>query len=642
MVKAVKQDSNITGLRYAVEQSMGVLPASPVWIPAEPNSYSDFGGDLTTVARNPINDSRQRKKGVVTDLDASGGYNTDITQLNLQELMQGFFFANFREKFDTRPFNGTPITILAVDAGDGEYQAVSGLDEVSAGSLVFASGFANAANNGLKTVVSSTATALVVEEAVVNESPPASARISHIGHVFDTGEVDIDVTTGSLPRLTVDAVAAASTLTMSDNFSNGEVVTIGDVTYTFRTSLTEGGDPNDVLLGTGGSALEDSLSNLAAAINGAAGEGTAYGNGTEEHPDVDATSDATTLTVTAKVAGEAGNAIVVTSDASNGDDFDEDGTLQGGSGKSLTDFGIIPGEWVFIGGDPNDTHFSADANNGFKRVKSVTGGYIEFDKSDLEMVTGDGTGLDIHLFFGRVLKNERGTEIVRRSFQWERTMGAPDLSEPNDIQAEYLVGSIPNQFSLQMQQADKLMADLSFVAIDHEPRDASQGLKTGSRPTLSEADAFNSTSDVAKIKLAKVVPGDESPEPLFAFAQELQISVNNNVTPNKAISRLGAFDVTAGTFEVSGSMTVYFADMAAVQAVRDNADITLDFQLVKQNSGIALDMPLLTLGDSRANIEQDQPITLPVSMDAATAASVDINMDHTLLMVFFDYLPTRA
>ena len=174
-------------------------------------------------------------------------------------------------------------------------------------------------------------------------------------HFVDTLDEAYDV-------LIEDSIAAASTLTMSDNFSNGEVVTIGDVTYTFRTSLTEGGDPNDVLLGTDGSALEDSLSNLAAAINGAAGEGTAYGNGTEEHPDVDATSDATTLTVTAKVAGEAGNAIVVTSDASNGDDFDADGTLQDGAdGSALTLDNLV--EAINDGsGSGSKYHGDTDAN----------------------------------------------------------------------------------------------------------------------------------------------------------------------------------------------------------------------------------------------------------------------------------------
>ena len=522
-----KIDSNITGLRYCQEASLGVLAAaaSQIWQPLEPNSYADFGGQITTVARNPINPSRQRKKGVVTDLDASGGFNTDLTQTNLQDLLQGFFFANLRRKAE---FTGTAVTVASPANTYGATGIGTGF---FAGDLVFASGYAQSANNGLKRITTQASNLLTVAETLAAESAPATARLVCVGFQFASGDATI----------------------------------------------------------------------------------TAPGGGAFP-----------TLTTTT---------------------------------KDLTQLGLIPGEWVRIGGDSAASQFATAANNGFARVRSVTTNSITFDKTQNTLVADTGTGKTIQLFKGRVLKNETGTSIVRRSYNLERILGANNDSDLTKQQAEYLEGAIPSEFTMTINTADKLVCDLSFVALRNSTLDentggvtlkskaaAAAGSVAVNTPPIAEADAFNTSSDVSRVRLASIAStgGVTNPTPLLAFVQEMTITINNNLSPNKAVGVLGGFEVTAGTFEVGGSLTAYFSSVAAVEAVKSNADVSLDLHFVKSNAGVSVDVPLITLGNGRLNVEQDQPITIPLDTPAATGAKILSTQDHTLLMVFWDYLPSAA
>lgn len=511
MVAVSKIDSNVTGLRYAEEASIGVLPGSPVWTPLEPNSYDDFGGETTLVARNPINPSRQRKKGVITDLDATGGFPTDLTQRNLQDLLQGFVFADFRRKGEE------VVTAVDVDTTNPDEYEVASTTGFLVGSLIQGRNFTNAANNAVNEVTAlvSDVSVEVADGQLVDEaSPPATAQITVVGHVGAAGDIDVDAS------LTLPAITST-------------------------------------------------------------------------------TLDFTTL-------------------------------------------GLIPGEWIFIGGDVAAEAFTNAANNGPKRIRSIAANRIEFDKSDLAMITEASTTETIHLYFGRVLKNELGSLIKRRTYQFERELGAPESTQPTQIQAEYIEGAVPNVITLNIPTAAILTASLTFLGIDSSTIDGPTALKSGTRPSIEEADAFNTSSDFSRIKLAQVVAGNEAPDPLFAFAQEISITVDNTLSANKAVGTLGSFDVTAGTLTIGGSITAYFSDVAAVNAVRNNVDITLDAFIVKDNAGIVVDLPMIALGGGRPDVQQDQAITLPLEMNAATAANIDATLDYTIMFVFFDYLPNAA
>jgi hypothetical protein len=106
---------------------------------------------------------------------------------------------------------------------------------------------------------------------------------------------------------------ATGTLTAAANFGNTETVTLGTKTYTFQTVLTN--VDGNVLIGA---AASESLDNLIAAINLAAGAGTLYAAATTANTLAFAEAGAgDTLVATAKVGGTGGNSVATTETAAN-------------------------------------------------------------------------------------------------------------------------------------------------------------------------------------------------------------------------------------------------------------------------------------------------------------------------------------
>ncbi|MCP4897718.1 MAG: hypothetical protein GY906_12160 [bacterium] len=615
MAVLTKIDSNVTGLRYAEEDSYKTVSGDEFWYPLEPNSYSDFGGEITTVARNPINPSRQRKKGVVTDLDASGGFETDITQTNLQDLLQGFFFADVRDKND--------VGAQRQPMGFGTYGQWSDYlitdldttaDEITVDSRVAVSAVVVAAGTGYAdgdVVEVTDANASVLARFIVTgETAGAVDTVALTFSGFTGGrEGRTHTDTGAGAVTTIITGSGDNALTLTLTYGNGMVWQTGDV----------------LLLAGNNDAANDGIKNVVSAADNVIT--------VSENLTTDAAPAATAIMTTIAFQGAAGDIDV----NAVGDQPQLISTV-----LDFTTLGLIVGEWIYIGGDLAIEAFSNAENNGFARIRAIEATALTLDKTEADMVTEASTTETIRLFFGRVLKNETGSLIKRRTYQLERELGAPDDALPAEVQAEYLTGCVPSEFEFQVPTADKAVASLSFVGADNETIDGPTSLKSGTRPDLVEAAAFNTSSDVPRIHMAIVDDTDSAPTALFAFVEDISLTINNNLSPNKAIGVLGAFEVTAGTFEVGGTLTAYFASVDAIDQVRANADITLDIHLVKENSGMSIDLPLLSLGDGRPDVTQDQAIKLPLSNEAATGAKIDSDLDHTLLMVFFDYLPDAA
>lgn len=319
--------------------------------------------------------------------------------------------------------------------------------------------------------------------------------------------------------------------------------------------------------------------------------------------------------------------------------------------KDFTQFGLIPGEWIFIGDSSNAAYsFATAACNGWARVRSVSATYIELDKTTATFVDDTGTSKTIRLFFGRVAKNEALTTgsnpQVRKTYQLERSLGQPDDASSN-IQSEYILGAIVDELTFNIEVKKILSCNLKFVGMDYQPVDAATGLKSGTRPALVAEDAFNATSHVKRQKFARVPTtagsaANANLTPVMAYIESAKITVKNGVDLNKAISVLGAFDSSTGNIQPSIELKGYLQTTEAMLVRSQNANCTFDCILVKSNQGIVIDVPLIGLTDGMPEVEKNKPIMVPLKGDASDAIDVDPSMRHCILFGFFDYLPSNA
>lgn len=495
---AEKQDANFVGLFIAREVSNSVLPVSPVFYTREPNSFDDLGGEYKQVARKVFTPSRQRLKGGIVDLDSDGGFQEDLTQNNMQETMEAFFFAAMRRK-------GYSANVAAVTATD-DYTVDSSAD-FKVGDLVLFAGFDSGANNGLKVLNGITdGTHISVADNLVDEAANAAQTAVVVGHQFAADDVVLSIVAGKA-RLT------------------------------------------------------------SAAYN-------------------------------------------------------------------MTNLGLIPGEWVFVGGQAAGNQFGT-TEPFYGRVSSVVAGYIELDKTTGTIVADDGAGTTLQLFMGYLVKNEDDPDlIVKYTHTLERTLGRDD----DGVQSENIPGFVFNEMTWNSPLADKVTIDIKGMGMRHRKRTgAEEPLSSDGAATIIRGpgeDFFNTSTNVYRIRLSILDAATLNPSPLFARVTEWNVKINNNMSANKAQGTLGAFDTTAGTFDVDGEFTAYFSTLEAAQSIEDNADVTFDAIYSKKNAAIIMDIPLLGTGGGRLKVEQDQPIMLPLTIMGAES-----DFGHTASITWLPYVP---
>jgi flagellar hook protein FlgE len=205
------------------------------------------------------------------------------------------------------------------------------------------------------------------------------------------------------------ATPATGTLTATGNATAGDTVTIGGTTYTLVATLTT--TPDEVLISSAAKgAAAATLANLAAAINGQ-GVGTTCSTGTVANASVTATSGTSTLSLTAKNAGSAGDSIATTLSLGGSSTFGASfgaATLTGGTNNAWTYQITIP---------------AADVTGATAPVV-LNSGTLQFGGSgNLISPTADVTGIT-------VANLADGAKSMNFTWQlFDPTSGAPEITQ---------------------------------------------------------------------------------------------------------------------------------------------------------------------------------------------------------------------
>lgn len=340
-------DANTTNLAYCLEDSFGVLPADPEFTTLRLTGET-LAHAKTTVVSEEIRSDRQVPDMVKVGADASGAFNLEFSRDEYIPFLEAVLCGTFTT------FTSGAVSATTATSGQTLTGAAGDFDDIPVGGWVKVTGGATTANNGLKRVVGKNNDGSVLTFAAgsftANETANFTVATSDLrngttrrsytferdivnaagAHAFQRyrgcviGKATLSVEskkivtgsfevmgkygeTASLSLNTRELVAATGTLTAAGNPSADDTVTVAGRTYTFKASLS-GAD--QVLIGADASAT---LDNLIAAINGAAGAGTTYGNGTTAHATVTAAAGSgDTMVVTAVTGGTAGNALATT------------------------------------------------------------------------------------------------------------------------------------------------------------------------------------------------------------------------------------------------------------------------------------------------------------------------------------------
>jgi hypothetical protein len=273
---------------------------------------------------------------------------------------------------------------------------------------------------------------------------------------------------------------------------------------------------------------------------------------------------------------------------------------------SSVDHNIVEGIWIEVTG-------ANAANNGYHFVTDVTGQAITVNDSIGQTEEVESTAT----ITGEYLLN--GT--TQSSFSIERSHA--DLDTPSYF---LWTGMVPGSMNLNFTNKQIVTGSFEFMGKLPSPSTSSAANATTAAGTN---DVMSASSSVGQIMEGSTLATYSS-----SYIQSLSLTVNKALRAKEGIGTLGPIGIGSGTFDVTGSMSLYFADISMYTKFV-NATATGVSWKTEDNDGNCYIFTMPNIKFSADNINAagiDQEVLEDMNFQAIRHATYD----YTLAICRFD------
>lgn len=306
--------------------------------------------------------------------------------------------------------------------------------------------------------------------------------------------------------------------------------------------------------------------------------------------------------------------------------------------KESGNFELHEGMWIHIGGDGDGTNYAGAINRGWARVKKNGADGVDFDLTTFATTPDAGrAGIEFYLPTRVFRDNIMCDDALRTTYQLERRLGKKDTEDMHE-QSQLVTGAVANQLDIAIPTGDKIMSTLNFVAAESFRYQGDTEPKSGAdRHEIDQTSLVNTSSDMKYAALYRHGGTSTLKDRVFGAITDGTFTINNNCTPIEAWGVYGAYDINTGKLDVNCDVTALFTSVEALDLAEEGLDAGLYIICGRENSGVIIDIPLLTVQTSPLNVAVNEPVNISL-----TNAGNESDFGYASSIQFFDYLPTTA